>query len=107
MRTNYKGFDLTYSLDKHSNIIIEKVEGSLTNQIALLTHYLNEDKDYDATNTLFTELGYKYFESNNYVDFAIDIENWIMTGDKEQQRVMIELLEDEQTEILERITEIA
>lgn len=104
MKTNYKGFGLTYSLDKHGNVIIERVEGSLTNQIALLTSALCEDDS--RVGLLTIELGYSYFDVSDYVDLAIDIDNWIKLNPDMQQHILIELLTLETAEIEEQIGEV-
>lgn len=101
MKTNYKGFGLAYSLDKHGNIIIEEVLwGSTTNQIALLTSALIAGNE--IVEGYEIELDYKYCT----IDFAIDISKWILTDVKEQQRILIELLTLETAEIEEQIGEM-
>lgn len=103
MKTNYKGFDLTYSLDKFGNVTIEEVEGSFTNQIALLTSAFTYNEDIIKPFTI--ELGYKYIESGYWVDFGIDIDKWILTNPDMQQKVLIELLMEETAEIEEHLRE--
>lgn len=109
MTTNYKGFDLTYSLDKFGNVTIEEVEGSLTNQIALLTNALwNSYNDPNKLKQFTIELGYDIYDSFAHYgcDFAIDIDKWILTNPDMQQKVLIELLMEETAEIEEHLREL-
>ena len=103
MKTNYKGFELTYSLDKYGNIIIERVEGSLTNQIALLTSALCNDYDIMIAPI---ELEYKYIQNDSYIDLAMDIDKWLSINPDMQQHILIELLTLETAEIEEQIGEM-
>lgn len=102
MRTiNYKGFTLDVEID--DKLLIKNVEGSLTNQIALLTSALC--KNNDRVNLFITTLDYTYIENGNEVDFAIDIDKWLLINPSMQQRVLIELLMEETAEIEEHLRE--
>lgn len=99
---NYKGFTLEVEID--DKLLIKNVEGSLTNQVALLTGALC--KNNDRVNLFITTLDYTYTENGNEVDFAIDIDKWLLINPSMQQRVLIELLMLEEEEIKEQLVEV-
>lgn len=109
MTINYKGFELEVEVYNNS-LTIEKVEGSLTNQIALLTSAFTLDADKIGAFTI--ELDYKYYLDYDFygnhrgaIDLAIDIDKWLLINPSMQQKVLIELLMEEELEILEQLTE--
>lgn len=112
MRTiNYKGFELEVEVNG-DELLINNVEASITNKIALLTEALCND--YDVVKPLTTELDYKYYplydiRNDDWVgiDFAIDIDKWLSINPSMQQKVLIELLMLEENEIMEQIQELA
>ena len=73
-------------------------------QIALLTEALCRDNK--TVKQFEVELDYKWFTVDyESIDFGIDISKWIHTESDEQQKVMIELLMEEENEIMEQLTE--
>lgn len=105
MRTiNYKGFTLDVEVNG-DELLINNVEASITNQIALLTEALCRDNDIVKQFTI--ELDYKWFTTDyECVDFGIDIPMWLMINPSMQQKVLIELLMLEENEIMEQIGEV-
>lgn len=105
MRTiSYKGFTLDVEVNG-DELLINNVEASITNQVALLTSALIDDNVIVEPYTI--ELGYSFKdESSNYVDLAIDIDKWYSTDVRERDRLLIELLMLEENEIMEQIGEV-
>lgn len=101
MTTNYKGFELTYNLDKHGNVIIERADGSITNQIALLTSALIDDND--VVKEYEIELDYKYWIFTGPIDFVINIEKWLITERDKREEIIVALLQEECIAIAQEI----
>lgn len=104
MKTNYKGFELTYNLDKHGNVTIERADGSITNQIALLTNAIIYDNS--LTYDYEIELDYKYDTGNDSIDFGIDVDRWLTTHLDIREQIIVALLQEECIAIAQEIGEV-
>lgn len=105
-RINYKGFDIWVEIVGNSFNILE-VRASITNQIALLTECLCRYNN-DIVKQFTIELGCKWFTTDyECIDFAIDIDKWLLINPSMKQKVLIELLMLEENEIMEQLQGLA
>ena len=109
MRTiNYKGFELDVEVNGNE-LLINNVEASITNQVALLTECLwNSTQDDNKVEDFTVELDYKVVDwhSDYGCDLGINIDKWYSTDVRERDRLLIELLMLEENEIMEQLQEL-